>query len=43
MVPTGVRPDLRVTDRAEETGSEGETWTVRVLAERSADLGLSGS
>src|SRR5262249_58004376 len=37
VVLTGVRPDLRVTDQAEDAGPAGETWTVRVLAEKEAE------
>src|SRR5262249_35777160 len=37
VVLTGVRPDLRVTDQAEDAGPAGETWTVHVLAEKEAE------
>ncbi len=37
VVLTGVRPDLRITDRTEDDPPSGETWTVRVLAEKEAD------
>lgn len=36
-VLTGVRPDLRITDRAEDAAPAGETWTVHVLAEKEAE------
>jgi hypothetical protein len=37
VVLTGVRPDLRITDQAEDAGPAGETWTVHVLAEKEAE------